>query len=119
METEAATPAPVGSVTFNRSSPVFTWLKASPGQSDRQARQRKIQRILRYSFRAGFNFAASSIQRIRLDEFVQIAYGLDDLQIPPRQAGTGRLRSPDLLWNLVALTNLMRLSLREKRTRDL
>jgi hypothetical protein len=26
--------------------------------------------------------------------------------------------SPDFLWNLMALTNLMRLSFRERRTRD-
>jgi hypothetical protein len=42
-----------------------------------------------------------------------------ELQIPPRRAGTGRLRSPGFPVEPVALTDLMRLSLRERRTRDL
>jgi hypothetical protein len=37
----------------------------------------------------------------------------------PRNCRSLGFAPPDFLWNLVALTDLMRLSLRERRTRDL
>jgi hypothetical protein len=37
----------------------------------------------------------------------------------PRNRRSLGFAPPDFLWNLVALTDLMRLSLRERRTRDL